>query len=161
MIPAIAPAREPGAHVHGVATLQIAIDKSTMTLWFESPLDNLLGFEHPPRTDAEKTAVRALRESLQKPKTLFVPTGAAACDVVSIKLDSPVFNAPAAAGESGAHADLDAEYVFDCKQPAELRDLQVRLFSSYPALRRIDAQVAGPRGQVAARLTPARTRVSW
>ena len=42
----IATAHELGAHVHGIATLQVAVDEKTMTLDFSSPLDNLLGFEH-------------------------------------------------------------------------------------------------------------------
>ena len=52
--PPIAIAHELGAHVHGVATLQIAVDDKTVTLDFSSPLDNLLGFEHVPRDAKQK-----------------------------------------------------------------------------------------------------------
>jgi Protein of unknown function (DUF2796) len=156
----LALSREPGPHVHGIATLQIAVDGNTLTLSFESPLDNLLGFEHAPRTDAEQAAVSALRKRLQHPEAFFVPTSAAQCNTTSVKLDSPVF-APAPAAAADAHADLDAEFVLRCGQPAELHDLEVKLFSAYPRTQRIDAQVVGPRGQAAGRLTPQNPLLSW
>jgi hypothetical protein len=157
---AVAIAREPGPHVHGIASLQAAIDQGTLTLSFESPLDNLLGFEHPPRTDREKAAVSALRRRMQQPQALFLPTPAAQCKTTSVKLDSPVF-APASSAPADGHADLDAEFMFRCERPVELHDLEVKLFSAYPRTRRIDAQVAGPRGQAAGRLTPQNPLLSW
>ena len=42
------------AHVHGVATLDIAVEARKITVQLESPLDNLLGYERTPRTDAER-----------------------------------------------------------------------------------------------------------
>jgi|SRR5581483_3022581 len=152
-------AREPGPHVHGAAKLQVALEKNSVTIDFESPLHNLLGFEHAPRTDAEKAAVAALRERLQKPLALFVPTPAAECSVASVKLDSPVFGT-SPAGEGG-HADLDAEFVYTCRQPEHLQDLRVTIFTIFPGTRTIDAQVAGPRGQAAARLSAAQPRLAW
>jgi hypothetical protein len=153
-------AREPRPHAHGVATLRVAVDGSTLSLNFESPLENLLGFEHAPRSDAEKAAVRALRERLQQPEKLFVPTPAARCTSKSVSLESPVFEAKSS-GEQSGHADLDAEFIFTCERPGELRDLEVRLFDTYPGTRRIDVQVAAPRGQAAARLSAGQRRVAW
>jgi Protein of unknown function (DUF2796) len=158
LLSSIALAREPGAHVHGIAVLQIAVDGSTVSLSLESPLENLLGFEHAPRNDAEQVAVRALRERLNKPETLFVPTPAARCAATSVKLASPVFEAQPM---NSVHADLDAEFTFTCERPEALRDLEVRLFDGFPATRHIDVQVVAPRGQSAARLDAGRRRISW
>ena len=57
-------AHEPGAHVHGVATLQVTQDQDTLSIDLDSPLDNLLGFEHAPRTDKQKQAVQQMIENL-------------------------------------------------------------------------------------------------
>ena len=49
-----------GAHVHGRASLQLALDGSRLTPSLESPLEALPGFEHSPRNAAEREAVRRL-----------------------------------------------------------------------------------------------------
>lgn len=154
--PAIA--HEPGAHVHGVAKLQVAVDGNILTLDFESPLDNLLGFEHLPRSEKQKAAVRAMAQRLNKPESLFLTTPAAACTVLSAKLESPVLEP---AKKTEGHADLDAEFVFKCAQPSALRGMAVKLFEAFRNLRRLDVQVAGARSQAAARLTPAQPHISW
>lgn len=157
-LPLPALAHEPGAHVHGVAKLQVAVDGNTLTLNFESPLDNLLGFEHQPRSEKQKAAVRAMAQRLNQPATLFLPTSAASCAPASTKLESPLLEP---AKKSDDHADLDAEFVFKCAQPGELRGMEVRLFDAFRNLRRLDVQVAGARGQAAVRLTPTQRRISW
>ena len=157
--PAASP-HEPGPHQHGVAKLQIAVDGPVLSLFLDSPLDNLLGFEHYPSTRQQTTAVGALRERLHNAGAVFVPTPAARCAATTVRLKSPVFESKPAAG-AGPHADLEAEYVFRCDFPDRLRDLEVRLFDGFPGMRRIDVQVAGPRGQVAAALSAAQRTVAW
>lgn len=174
----------PAAHAHGAASLQVAVDGNLLTLNFESPLDNLVGFEHAPRTDRQKAAVRRMAEQLHKAEGLFVPTPAANCAPASVKLESPVIEAsllradggkdrapakggeppPAkGAGQSGAsgHAELEGTFVFRCAKAESLRDLEVRLFDRFSGLRRLDVQVAAPKGQKSARLSPSARRISW
>lgn len=153
-------AHEPGAHVHGIAKLQVAVDGDILTLGLESPLDNLLGFERMPRSEKQKAAVRDMAERLNKPGALFLPTPAAKCAAVSVKLVSPVLE-PAKKGNDDGHADLDAEFVFKCAQPNALRGVAVKFFDGFRHLRQIDVQVVGPRGQAAAKLTAAQPQISW
>ena len=160
VFPLPALAGKPTAHVHGAASLQVAIDGNTLTLHIESPLESLLGFEHAPRTDKQKAAVRALSERLNQAGDLFMPSPAARCAPVSVKLDSPVLQAGKQPTGDG-HADLDGEFVFRCENPEALRDLEVAIFPSFPNLRRLDVQVAGPRGQSAATLSPQQRRIAW
>jgi len=155
-----ASAHGPGAHVHGIAKLDVAIEGDTLTLGLESPLDNLLGFEHMPRTDKQKAAVRAMADTLNKPAILFISTPAAQCAPVSTKLESPVLEATKKDAGDG-HADLDGDFVFRCAHPEALKDIEVRMFGAFPHLRQIEVQVAGPRGQTAAQLTPKQPHVSW
>ena len=154
-----AQAEAPGAHVHGAARLDVAVDGNALTLSLEAPLASLLGFEHLPTDARQKAAVRAMAERLNRAAELFVPTAAAGCTPTAVKLASPVL-APAQKGGAG-HADLDGEFTFRCARPAALRDIDVRLFAAFPQLRHIDAAVATRRGQAAARLTPLQTRLTW
>lgn len=156
-------AHELGAHVHGAATLQVAVDAQTLTLDFSSPLDNLIGFEHPPRDDKQKAAVKAMADRLNHADGLFVATAEAQCALQSVKLDSPVLAAKPAAQPEGerAHADLDGEFVFVCKQPGKLHDLDVKLFDVYPNLHTLKVEVATGKKQTAAELGADRHRVAW
>ena len=45
------------------------------------------------------------------------------------------------------HADLDASYEFSCAKPGELRSVDVGLLEAYKRIKRIDVQIAGPKGQ--------------
>src|SRR3954469_21515167 len=41
------------AHEHGVARLDVAVEGTKIMVMLDTPLDNLVGFEHEPRNDAE------------------------------------------------------------------------------------------------------------
>jgi hypothetical protein len=145
------------AHVHGVAKLEVAVDGGNVDLRLESPLDNLLGFERAPRNDKERAAVATMRARLNQGETLFAPTAAARCRQVSARVDAPTLDGKAA----GEHADLVAEYRFECAEPARLTGLEVRLADHFKGMRRIDAQVIGPKGQTASRITAKMRFLSW
>lgn len=149
-----APAVQAGkAHEHGIAKLDVGVEGERITLVLDSPLDSLLGFERAPRTDPERKAAAELLAKLRQPAGLFKPTAAAQCALASADVKAPVLE-PGAAKDSkdtrGGHADLEASYVFKCAQPAQLAEVQVDLFDAFKRMKRIDVQVAGPKGQAKA-----------
>ena len=83
-----ASAQSPGAHVHGQAVLEIAVDGGMVQLNLHSPLDNLLGFEHAPRTGEERRAIQAMAVKLHQADNLFVFTPSARCQLESTHLKS-------------------------------------------------------------------------
>ncbi len=153
------------AHVHGQARLTVALDGANLTLALESPLANLLGFEHMPRGAKDKAAVERMAKLLNQPGDLFAPTPAAGCKPGAVKLESPVLEAkPKAAAKHDhehEHADLDGEFAFTCAQPALLRGLEVKLFDAFPGLKRLDVEVATAKGQTAAKLDGKKRRIDW
>jgi len=166
----LATAHELGAHVHGVATLQVAVDTNTLTLNFSGPLDNLIGFEHVPRDARQKAAVRKMADNLNKAEQFFIPTAEAQCTLLSVKLDSLVLEPKSAQGnkdksqsheQERGHADIDGEFVFACKQIGKLHDLEVKLFDAYPNLHQLKVEVATLKKQSSAKLTADQRRVSW
>jgi hypothetical protein len=172
--PPIAIAHELGAHVHGVATLQVAVDKKTMTLDFSGPLDNLIGFEHAPRNAKQKAAVKNMADNLNKAEQFFIPTADAQCTLQSVKLESLVLEPKTPPEkksdkkeqsrqhqEERGHADIDGEFVFTCKQIGKLHDLEVKLFDAYPNLHQLKVEVATLKKQSSANLTADQRRVSW
>lgn len=167
---ALAQAKELGAHVHGTAILQVAVEGDSLFLDMDTPLDNLVGFEHEPRDDKQKSTVRKMAQALRDAARLFVPTPAARCTLLSVHLESSVLD-PNLLGESAkpkhaheeeaGHADLGAEYVFRCANPKQLHDLEVKVFDTFRDLHQIDVQFAGPRGQAAAKLNTKQRRFAW
>jgi len=175
-----APAFAHKAHVHGIAKLDVAIDGEQVRLRLESPLYDLIGFERAPRNERERAAVRDMASKLRQGERLFVPTGAARCRLVEVVLASPVLE-PALLGEAGAaapaaprppspeqkqdhdegHADLVAQYRFQCERPGVLTGMEVRLSEQFKGIRRVDAQVVAPGKQSAARLTSRSRALSW
>ncbi|MEL6686461.1 MAG: DUF2796 domain-containing protein [Pseudomonadota bacterium] len=71
--------RQAGSHVHGVANLSMALDGTTLAVELESPLYNLIGFEHTPEDDAQRAAVATAEAALSDASTLFTFTPDAGC----------------------------------------------------------------------------------
>lgn len=136
------------AHAHGVVTLDVAVEASTLSIHLEAPADSLLGFEHHPRTAAQKQAVERARQQLRDAAQWLRPSAQAACTLGEATVESPLFNAAAPAkGADHGHADIDADYRFECRQPPALTSLDVGLFEAFARVQRIDVQIAGPKGQ--------------
>ena len=148
------PARANKAHVHGEGKLDVAIDKDTITLALELPLDATVGFERAPKNDKEKAVLAAAEKTLKDAAALWRPTPAADCSVASIEVDMPTF-------DSGEHADVDVRHVFRCAHPAALKGIETTLFKQFKRLYRIETQRTGPVGQGAQRLTPKTSVLSW
>ena len=148
-VAASAAAAAPHAHQHGAVKLAVAIDGEQLSIAMEAPLDSLLGFERAPRNDAERRAATDLLARLRGgTAALFQPDAAAQCALVQAEVRAGVLEpAPKAASAEDDHADLDADYTFKCAQPGQLRKLELGLFDAFKRLRRIEVQVAGPKGQ--------------
>ena len=150
------------AHVHGQATIQVAIAGDKLAITLNTPLDNLLGFETAPANASQRRAVDAMAVRLRRSEAVVAPSAGAGCVAGPVRLNAPVLagtpghdapsgNAPPANEE---HANMEATYAFTCGRPEALREIEVRLFGELPRLKRIDVQIAGPRGQASQRLTP-------
>lgn len=73
-------------HVHGVATMTLALENKTLEIQLESPAANLLGFEHKAKKPEEKKKVAQTEALLQSPETLFLFKGAS-CEPKESRLD--------------------------------------------------------------------------
>ncbi len=167
-----------GAHEHGVGRLNAALDGQTLELELQSPAMNLVGFEHPATSDADKAKVAAVRALLDKPLELFNLPKAAGCVVANQELQSPLFGDPApedadddddddhaseAAGTAPAagaehhhdHSEIHAHYQFTCATPAALKTLDLgQVFKTFPTTHKIQVQLISGSGQQGVDATP-------
>ncbi|WP_166363197.1 DUF2796 domain-containing protein [Pseudomonas akapageensis] len=145
-----------GAHEHGVARLNAALDDTSLELELESPAMNLVGFEHAVGSDDDKARVAATRARLEQPLNLFNLPAAAGCSVVKQELESPLFgDKPAADEDHDEHSEIHAHYQFTCTTADALKHLDLSgLFKAFPATQKIQVQLVAPSGQHGVEATP-------
>ncbi|MDR1947373.1 MAG: DUF2796 domain-containing protein [Desulfovibrio sp.] len=104
------PASAHEAHEHGTARLNLSVEGQRVEIKLETPLANLISFEHAPSTDAQKKEVRDMAAALHKADTLFIFPAEARCRLEKVSLESEVLSADllAAAGASAGLAGKDA-----------------------------------------------------
>lgn len=95
--PMAAAADNPGAHEHGSAQLQLALEDNQIELMFTSPAYNLAGFEHQARNDEEKAQLAQIRQWLESTPLVNTENGACSLASATVKLG----------GEEGSHHDED------------------------------------------------------
>ncbi|MGF6709042.1 hypothetical protein QFZ41_000006 [Luteibacter sp. W1I16] len=125
--------RQLGPHVHGQASVSMSIDGCLMDVQVSVPGHDAVGFEHPPASPQERSAVDKATATLNGAAWL-VPASAAGCTLSSAKVSPHGFGDVA---EPGGHADFDAEYHYACRKTAELDHVDVRLASAFPAVRKV------------------------
>ncbi len=176
-----APALAHEAHVHGVAHMNVTVEGKEVEIEWETPLANLLSFEHAPETEAQKEEVRTMAAGLRKADSLFILPAEARCRLKSVSLESEVLDdallspagsrraekahakerAPDGKKHTEGHADLDMEVSFVCDNPEKLNSLRVDVFRAFPNLHELEVQMVTPRGQSAAELTPEADTLRW
>ena len=157
---AAAPALAAPAHQHGVATLDVGVEPSRVMLELDTPLDNLLGFERAPRSDAERERAEGLVKKLKAADGLFRIDSAAGCTLAKVTLVSPVLGLGGEVPDKEGHADLQGRFEFACKAGNKAGFVEVGLFDAFASLKRIDLQVVTPRGQLKATLVKPASRVA-
>ena len=55
------------AHVHGIAYLNIILDRDKINLELFAPAVSFIGFEHSPQTKTEKSSVNSAKKTLSEP----------------------------------------------------------------------------------------------
>lgn len=156
--------RSADSHMHGGAELAVVLENGGVTIELDSPLFNILGFEHAPTTDAQKARVKQAETQLGRSAELFTFNKEAGCTAASkdkkVRLfaehhDDHVNEDEHEHGEdkedSGhdedTHKDVLTRYEFDCQNPASLSYVSVNLFEFFDELSVIDVTYIGPSKQ--------------
>ena len=159
-------AAQQSAHVHGIATLNLAMEGDELEIEFVSPAGNIVGFEHEAVTAAERRAIRDAIEQLRKGNELFDLPLAASCSLHVAEVehghgeeeereDGHGHDAEhadhdehghAEEEEDGTHSEFHAHYHYECNGSA-IGTIGVRLFDYWPRIKGIRVQALTPDGQ--------------
>ena len=143
--------RELGAHAHGHAELQVAIEGNAIEMAFEVPGESIVGFEHVAETDEQRAAVDEATTQLSDPLALFALPSEAGCEVASAEVELH---------QEGDHNAFEAEYALNCANVGAITALETTLFELYPNLEEIEVEYATPSGQGAGELEPGAASLS-
>lgn len=137
------------AHVHGKANLDLVMQGQDLELSLSTPLDNVVGFEYKPKTEADKAKLNKAKAVLRSADWVKL-SPAAQCKLKKVDVEDDFHD---------AHADMEVEVTFQCQKPELLQELELGLFKSFPNLHNLDVQVALPNKQFGAKLTAKQTKL--
>lgn len=156
-----------GAHAHGAASVNVAVDGTLVSLEFHSAAYNLVGFEHAPKDGAQRKAIAEATAALKDPLTLF---GLAGCTLKDSTIDAGAHGGDGHDQhdhghdhdhhdhghdhEAGGHVDYTGSYTLECTATAPLTLDAKGWFARFPATETLTLQYIGTQ-QGAAELTAA------
>jgi len=154
------------AHVHGQAQALVAMDNGVLEIEFESPAMNIVGFEHAPQTDQQKTIVETAKKILETPGSILSVNEY--CSLLQFELSLPESHDSQTSdarsdefhethhedaqnhddGEkhyheshdhehTSEHSEINARWRFECKPDGEALEIRFSIFENFPALEKI------------------------
>lgn len=161
-------AREMDAHVHGVSTLELAVEDGVVEMNLLSPGMDIVGFEHAASTDADKDALEAAVRMMLVPENVVTLPDAAECRLTEAlaRLHDGEQDEEDAEGadhdehaegeshehedhpegedhahEDGAkHSEFRVRYTFACEHPEEFVTVGFPFFERFETAQEIEAQ---------------------
>jgi hypothetical protein len=163
--------RQHGTHVHGIATLNIAVEGNSIYIEFSSPSANIVGFGHAPHTSEQKDAVANAVKTLQQGDSLFLLSARSESKLVKSSVDTTIDKEHHGheekrdgnhgdADEHERHSEFEAQYQFVCQKPDKLSQIEVMLFRAFPGIEHIDVQLLTESTQTAVELTAKQNKIS-
>ena len=167
------------AHVHGIGTLNIALENQLLELQLESPAMNIIGFEYQPTTEADIQSVKAAQNTLSNAAELFAFSPAAQCRLTSVSIENALLKGSGAHDHDHdhdhdhesqheadiaehQHNDISAHYQYHCATPAQLNSIDLAgLFKLFTQTEKIQVQLIVGDHQQGAELSAKNTSLSW
>lgn len=162
--------REMEAHVHGVSTLEIAIEHGVVEMSLLSPGMDIVGFEYAASSDADKDAVEAAIRTMLVPENIVTLPAAAECRLGEVlahlhagddHADDDDHDGHEAHAEDeehdhahddhaedndhdhdggATHSAFHVRYIFECEHPEALTKIGFPFFERFEHAAEIEAQ---------------------
>lgn len=146
------------AHVHGVATLNIAPDDQQFVLELHSPVMNIVGFEYTPRSAVDQTKVLQAEQTLKNEQLLFKLSPAAQCTLSAVTIENDLTGQ----ADEHQHNDIQVTYQFNCARAEKLTGIDLAgFFKAFPMTEQINVQLISADAQQAIELSHGTSAFSW
>ena len=181
---ALAAEGEHKPHVHGESKMSLAVEGNVLEIELESPAHDIVGFEHMPKTAAQRDAVKRAVAALKDGAALFRLSPGAGCKLQEVEVETPLAedeehkdehkhahkeddhkeehaHKEGEHAEEEVHSEFHAHYRFNCADPAQLKSMEVKLFESFGRMEEIEVGAVLPAGQRAQTLKPGSNRFDF
>ena len=181
--------RDHEAHVHGHVELNIAQDGQELLFEVSAPGADIVGFEHPPETDAEKQALAKAIALLEQPQQLISLSGNASCELEfksvkhtlsdshhdehddaehhdehehhQDKHDDAEHHDEHDSEAHAKHGSFTVEYHYQCGDITKLTEFQTSWFNAFPSTESIEVNLLTDTKQTALELSPKNTKFNF
>jgi hypothetical protein len=126
--------------------MNIVLDGNSLFIELDSPVMNLVGFEHAPNNEEQVSALLKAEQTLASADRLF-HFATTKCSLENVEIEMPYSKNHAHKNRLHSpperhheHTDFHANYAFQCEQAKDLTAISVKLFSLFPDLQAIKAQ---------------------
>lgn len=142
------------AHAHGTAHVGIAVDGSQAMIEIIAPADGIYGFEHEPRTDAERTRRRFEIARLMNTLPQLVRFDPAlGCRFGTPRLDEGDAHDHAHDdADEGTHAEVHVEVRVTCARALGGSDVRFSFTRHFPAVHTLEVQALTDQGETGVRI---------
>lgn len=159
--------RQLGAHQHGHGTLNVAIEGRTLQVELEVPGADIVGFEHPATSDADKAKVAAARKKLADASQVLAVPAQANCKLTAAKVvlegeeESATHQAGKNEGRAGEaiHSEFQVRFAFDCTSVAAITQITFSYFKAFPNAEELDVTLITHKGQKTFEVNRQTTRI--
>ena len=137
-------------HEHGKVTINVALEEKLLVIELDSPAVNVVGFEHEPRTDGERAAVRTASDLLKSGQGLFGTPQDALCLFEGADVKAQWEQSHEMHGtheEREHHADYEARFTYRCEAPSQLTWIEPLLLDKLRNVTEARVNVATATGQ--------------
>jgi hypothetical protein len=132
-----------GAHVHGTAAVNIAIEAQTATVELIAPAEGVVGFEHRAKSAADQKrqamALDLLRNNIDS-MVIFDP--ALGCRLSPTKVD--------VVQQDTEHAEVHGTFAVSCQAPLAASKVRFAFTKNFPRIQTVNVQLVGVTQQVGA-----------
>jgi len=133
--------RSAAAHEHGAGKLDIAMDGLRGTFVFEIPMESVTGFEHEPKTAADKQkALNAEKEMRAQIGRMILPPAEVGCSLAVYRVQTE---------RHGNHSEMHVQGEIVCKKPLA-GEVRFAFGKVFPGIHKVVVQFAGESGQAGA-----------
>jgi hypothetical protein len=130
-----------GAHVHGTAKLDIAIEERTAMVEFASPAESIIGFEHKAMTAADQQKqAKALDLLKDKIGAMVIFEPALNCRWSPTNLE--------VIQQGQEHSEVQSVFTVNCDSPLAGSKIRFAFSKTFPAIRTVNVQVVAATQQV-------------
>lgn len=166
-------ADNPGAHEHGHAVLQMAVEDNRIDLMLSSPAYNLAGFEHEARNDEEKNRLKEIGQWLETNPLVDTASPSCRMTAASVQLGEEMddhhdehqgekahhdhhdeHHAHKDDHREATHREYEVSQQLECEGMGSSQEFTSALMERFEELEELTIEWVTPSGQGSARLTP-------